>query len=259
MLALVRLGLRAPDDPRIVDTLKLIDATLRRETTTGPAWKRSTDDGYGETADGQPFDKSGIGRGWPLLAGERGHYELAAGRREAALDLLKTMARQTSACGMIPEQVWDAPDIPARQLYNGHPSGSGMPLAWAHAEFIKLLRSLHLGHVWDRVPQCEQRYQQQRRSASFQIWTPTQRRGWLIRGKDLRLDLFAPSVITWKAGRDEHKHETTDTGLGIHTVTLPTRELPAGACLRITTRLLHPGKDDHSQKKTDSFTVRVRS
>ena len=54
-LALVRFGLRKADDPRIVDTLKVIDATLKRETTTGTGWVRSSDDGYGEKKDGSPL------------------------------------------------------------------------------------------------------------------------------------------------------------------------------------------------------------
>jgi glucoamylase len=111
-LALVRFGLRRADDPRIVNTVRVIDATLKRETRTGPGWVRSTYDGYGEKDDGSPFKKTGIGRVWPLLAGERAHYEIAFGNWDFALELLRTISRQTSQAGMIPEQVWDADDIP---------------------------------------------------------------------------------------------------------------------------------------------------
>ena len=83
-LALVRFGLRDPHDPRIVNTVKVIDAKLRVRTETGPAWYRYNQDGYGEKADGSPFDVVGVGRPWPLLAGERAHYELAAGHPEVA-------------------------------------------------------------------------------------------------------------------------------------------------------------------------------
>ncbi|HZQ44377.1 MAG TPA: glycoside hydrolase family 15 protein [Acidobacteriaceae bacterium] len=256
-LTLVRLGLRAPDNPRITDTLKVIDATLRRETKTGSGWRRSTDDGYGEKADGRPYDTRGIGRCWPLLAGERGHYELAAGRKDVALDLLKTMARQTSQCGMIPEQVWDAEDIPERFLFNGHPSGSGMPLAWAHAEYIKLLRSLHEGAVWDCIPGVEQRYIHDRRSASFQIWTPEQRRGWISQGKDLRLDLTVPARVSWSAGKPSGTAETRDTELGLHCATLPTRELTAGAAIRVLIQLQSKTQDE--TQIPASFIVRVKA
>ncbi len=122
-LALVRFGMRAADDPRMQATAKVIDASLKREMTTGDGWTRSTDDGYGEHADGSPYDGTGIGHCWPLLAGERGHFALAAGDSETATELLKVMSRQTSACGMLPEQVWSAPDIAEHELYNGHPAG----------------------------------------------------------------------------------------------------------------------------------------
>jgi glucoamylase len=68
-LALVRFGLRAPDDPRIVNTVKVLDALLKVETPYGPIWHRYNHDGYGEHADGAPFDGTGIGRAWPLLVG----------------------------------------------------------------------------------------------------------------------------------------------------------------------------------------------
>ena len=79
-LALVRFGLRAADDPRILNTVKVIDALLKVNLPQGPCWYRYNGDGYGEHEDGSPFDGTGIGRPWPLLAGERAHYELAAGR-----------------------------------------------------------------------------------------------------------------------------------------------------------------------------------
>ena len=90
-LAFVRFGLRDADDPRIVGTIRAIDALLKVETPNGPCWKRYNEDGYGEHADGAPFDGTGIGRAWPLLTGERAHYELAAGRRQQAETLLHAM------------------------------------------------------------------------------------------------------------------------------------------------------------------------
>ena len=141
-LALVRYGLRAPDDPRILNTVRAIDALLRAETPFGPVWHRYNGDGYGEHEDGAPFDGTGVGRAWPLLTGERAHYELAAGHRARAEDLMRTMEAFANESGLLPEQIWDAPDIPARELFFGRPSGSAMPLVWAHAEYLKLRRSL---------------------------------------------------------------------------------------------------------------------
>lgn len=157
-LALVRFGLRAPDDPRIVNTVRVIDSLLKVKTPHGVSWHRYNRDGYGEHKDGSPFDGTGIGRAWPLLTGERAHYELAAGRKTEARRLAKAMEAFASEGGMIPEQIWDTADLPKRGLIFGKPSGSGMPLAWAHAEYLKLLRSLRDGKVFDLPAAPAQRY-----------------------------------------------------------------------------------------------------
>jgi glucoamylase len=75
-LALVRFGLRAPDDPKILNTLKVVDAQLKVDTPNGPYWHRYTHDGYGEHENGDPFDGTGIGRAWPLLTGKGGTMRL---------------------------------------------------------------------------------------------------------------------------------------------------------------------------------------
>ena len=150
-LALVRFGLRSPDDPRILNTIKAIDATLRVETPFGPCWRRFIGDAYGESKTGEPFQDraDGIGRPWPLLTGERGHYELAAGHRDEAIRLMHTMEAFANASGFLPEQIWDAADLPEKGLYANRPTGSAMPLVWAHAEYLKLRRSIQDGRVFD--------------------------------------------------------------------------------------------------------------
>ena len=79
------------------------------DTPSGPCWHRYNEDGYGEHDDGSAYDGTGRGRAWPLLTGERGHYELCAGRDP--LPYLEAMARMASPGGMLPEQVWDAAPI----------------------------------------------------------------------------------------------------------------------------------------------------
>ncbi len=82
----------------------------------------------------QSYDGTGIGRGWTLLTAERGHYELAAGR---SADLqIEAMERFANDGVMIPEQVWDADDLPGRGLRNGKGTGSATPRVWAHAEYL---------------------------------------------------------------------------------------------------------------------------
>jgi glucoamylase len=58
-----------------------------------------------------------------LLTGERAHYELAAGNRTHAEALLATLEGFASDGHLIPEQVWDALDIPERELFCGRPAG----------------------------------------------------------------------------------------------------------------------------------------
>ena len=229
-LALVRFGLRAPDDPRIVNTIKVIDALLRVGLPQGPCWYRYNGDGYGEHEDGSPFDGTGIGRAWPLLAGERAHYELAAGRRDSAEALLRVMEYSTEGSRLIPEQVWDAPEIPERELFTGKPSGSACPLVWAHAEYIKLRRSLRDGTIFDQPPQTVQRYVFEKRRCTIFTWRFNNKPRSIPCGKTLRLDLLSPAMVHWSfdAWQTAQDSNTWDTGLGVHVVDLPTEKLTVG-------------------------------
>jgi glucoamylase len=155
-LYLVRLGLRAATDPRIQDTLKIAEALLAVETPQGVSYRRYNEDGYGEHADGSPFDGSGIGRAWPLLTGERGHYELQLGRDP--LPYLETMMRMSGPSGLLPEQVWDGPALPALGLEPGKPTGGAMPLVWAHAEFLKLLYAREQGRSLELLDAVEKHF-----------------------------------------------------------------------------------------------------
>ncbi|GEM86642.1 glycoside hydrolase family 15 protein [Meiothermus granaticius] len=155
-LYLVRLGLRSPHDPRIRDTLRLVEAMLRVETPSGPFYHRYNHDGYGEHHDGRPFDGVGVGRAWPLLSGERGHYALLAG--EDPFPYLWAMAHTASLGGLLPEQVWDTAPIPERGLFPGRPTGSAMPLVWAHAEYLKLFLATQRGRPSEWLEAVAQRY-----------------------------------------------------------------------------------------------------
>jgi glucoamylase len=153
---LVRLGLRDAHDPRVRDTLKIVDRILRVETPSGALYHRYNEDGYGEHRDGRAFDGSGIGRAWPLLVGERGHLAMQAG--EDSLTYLQTMWKCASSGGLLPEQVWEGPPITSRGLLAGRPSGSAMPLLWSHAEFLKLLIAREQGRPIELLKCVEQRY-----------------------------------------------------------------------------------------------------
>jgi glucoamylase len=155
-LELVRYGIRRPDDPLMIDSLKVVDAILKRDLPQGPSWLRYNYDGYGQGPDGGPYHGTGQGRPWPLLTGERAHYELAAGRDVS--DLIKTYEAYATPGNMLPEQLWDEADRPDEHLKFGGPTGAACPLVWAHAEYLKLLRSAYDGQVFDRIEPVYQRY-----------------------------------------------------------------------------------------------------
>lgn len=230
-LALVRFGVRTPDDPRILSTIKVIDALLQVRLPQGPCWYRYNGDGYGEHEDGSPFDGTGIGRPWPLLAGERAHYEIAAGRPHVAEDLLRVMEFSTEGGRLIPEQVWDSADIPARELFTGKPTGSACPLVWAHSEYIKLRRSLRDGKVFDQPPQTVQRYLIEKRKSAYHEWRVNNKCRILPQGKKLRLVLPSPALVHWSFDhwRTTHDTNTADAKLRIHVADLPSDHLAAGS------------------------------
>jgi glucoamylase len=220
-LHLVRLGLRDAHDPLVLDTIKVVDSQLKVDTPAGPAWHRYTGDGYGEPADGSPFNGTGCGRAWPLLTGERGHYEVAAGRDP--LQYLEAMGAMTGRCGLIPEQVWDTGAIAELSLAPGKPSGSAMPLVWAHAEFIKLAASRALRRPFDRPEALWQRYRGRRPDPTHAIWTPRFGFSQIWAGQTLCLLLPRPARVHygfdgWQRVADI---DTDDSGLGLHAVKLP--------------------------------------
>ena len=231
-LALVRFGLRAPDDPRILNTLRAIDALLSVELPQGPCWYRYNGDGYGEHKDGSAFDGTGIGRAWPLLAGERAHYALAAGHRDEAEALLTVMENSpTGQSRLLPEQVWDVADIPSLELFRGKPTGSACPLVWAHSEYVKLRRSIRDNKIFDQPPQTVKRYLIDKHVRRIFGWRFNNKARSVPSNKTLRIVLLTPARVHWSVDswQTTHDTDTRDTGLGIYTLDLPTASLPVGA------------------------------
>jgi len=231
-LALVRFGLRAHDDPRILNTIRVIDALLRVQLPQGPCWYRYNGDGYGEHEDGSAFNGTGIGRPWPLLAGERAHYELAAGHPKEAEALLAMMEQcPYGHSRLLPEQVWDANDIPAPELFRGKPTGSACPLVWAHAEYVKLRRSLRDGKIFDQPPQTVQRYLIEKPARRVFGWRFNNKPRSIPRNKTLRIVLLNPGLVHWSVDgwKTAVDTETRHTGFGTYVLDLPTASLPPGA------------------------------
>jgi glucoamylase len=235
-LALVRFGLRAADDSRILSTVKVIDATLKVDTPRGPAWRRYQGDAYGEHADGEPFNGTGIGRAWPLLTGERAHYELAAGRTDVAEQLAGAMETIAGESGLLPEQIWDSADIPERELFVGRASGSAMPLVWAHAEYVKLRRSLFDREVFDRPPQTVHRYLEKQTTSNLITWRFNNKLRDMPAGRTLRVETLASGIVHWSVDgwRSVQDTETRDTTLGVHVADLGTKDLCHGDRVDLT-------------------------
>ncbi len=169
-LVLVRHGILAPDDPLVIDSLRVVDQELKVQTPPGISWRRYSHDGYGQREDGGPYVTHGIGRCWPLLTGERAHYELAAGRDPG--ELIEALEHFASGTGLLPEQIWDEGDIPEAHMRTGYATGSAAPLLWAHAEYIKVLRSVKDGVAFGQFKAVTDRYlRPNRRPAPPEFWS----------------------------------------------------------------------------------------
>lgn len=146
-LELVRLGVKRADDPTVRNTVTVVDQQLKEQGY----WHRFTQDGYGETKDGGPWNVPNpvrtYGRLWPLLSGERGEYELLLNQKANAAQRLKEIAATANSGLMLPEQVW-----------NGRGTTSATPLAWTHAQYVRLAWSLDRGAPVERPSVVADRY-----------------------------------------------------------------------------------------------------
>jgi glucoamylase len=233
-LQLVRFGLRRFDDPLIVGSVRLADALLKVDTPNGPCWHRYFDDGYGEHDDGSAFDGTGRGRAWPLLTGERAHYEIACGNDPRPL--MEAMARMASPGGMLPEQVWDAAPVANRGLRLGYATGSAMPLAWTHAEYLKLVASRSLGRAFDRPEAVWQRYHGVRPRPSRAMWCEHAAISEIPAGAKLVVVLPAAATVRFgfNGWRNVSNTATSPNTLGVHVATLDTSSLQVGQTVEFT-------------------------
>jgi glucoamylase len=162
----VRLGVLPADDPAVVNSLGVIDAQLGVPTQRGLYWHRASFDGYGEKRNGDQWEfglpddsRITLGRAWPLLNGERGEYQLAAGDPGAARHQIAAIARAAGPGAMLPEQVWDLqPPAGTDGFEPGTPTFSATPLAWTHAQYIRLAADVAAGSVLEQPGVVADRY-----------------------------------------------------------------------------------------------------
>ena len=221
-LELVRYGVRPANDPLIVDSLKVVDAVLKVVTPSGPCWRRYNHDGYGQRPDGGPYMGWGKGRAWPLLTGERGHYELAAGND--AREYIRAMEKFATKTGLLPEQIWDDGDIEEKHLHFGGPTGSATPLMWAHSEYIQLLRSVSDGKPFDMIPEVSRRYISDRSKCKrMEIWKPNYRLRRARKDSVLRVQTQSAFMLHWSndGWKTVNDTDSSSTSLGLEYADIP--------------------------------------
>jgi len=180
-LELVRLGELPATDPDVLRSLPVVDATIKKNTPSGPGWLRYNGDGYGDcfgpdpltdcNATGRPWAPTNHGTGhvWPVLTAERGAQALATGSPAFAGQLLAAIDAMSSGVGLVPEQDWDVPDVAASPFgtdptvasigfVNGKPAGSAAPLTWGAASQVRLTADLTAGQAIERPAQTVDRY-----------------------------------------------------------------------------------------------------
>jgi hypothetical protein len=176
-LEYARLGLLSASDADIIGSLPVVDATIKRSTASGDGFLRYNGDGYGDGfqdafgPDGHPWapGNKGTGHPWPVLAGERGQYEIDRGSVSAAIARLDSMRNMSSGVGLIGEQAWDHPDLAASPFgtdptiasigfRDGKPDGSASALTWSAGQFVRLTLDAAAGRVLDRPAYTFDRY-----------------------------------------------------------------------------------------------------
>ena len=244
-LHLVRFGIRKPDDAIVRDSIEVIDRVLKHELPQGPGWRRYNHDGYGQKDDGSAFDGTGVGRCWPILTGERGHYELAA--RRDSKPFIRSMEDFANEGGMLTEQLWDGPDLSHKgrthsgesgiHMKPGWPTGAAMPLCWSHAEYVALVRSRHDGVCFDRVDPAFERYVLNPAQSRYEIWTVRHPLRLAPPGKILRIIVAAEATIVWSTDnwiRRDESQTSYQPELNLWFADFPTAEWPQGSAFAFT-------------------------
>jgi glucoamylase len=182
------------------------------------------------------FRRHWHGGAWPLLTGERGHYELAAGNDP--LPFIKTMENFSNEGGMLPEQLWWMDDIPSLELFEGRPAGSAMPLCWAHAEYLSLVCSSKVRRCVARIEPVYQRYVVKKTGSNIEMWTFDYQSSRISFGKILRIVAGAPATLHWSfdGWQTTHDTELTDSGISCWFADLAAQTLPTGARILFTFR-----------------------
>ncbi|MCW2929642.1 MAG: Glucan 1,4-alpha-glucosidase, partial [Actinomycetia bacterium] len=179
-LELTRLGELPASSPLITNSVAVSASAIDVPTASGTGVLRYNGDGYGDceqpvyddcAATGEPWATSdeGTGHPWPVLSGENGEYQVLAGGSAAATSDLDFMLSSASGVGLVPEQVWNYPDVPASPygsdpstasigFTNGQADGSAAPLTWAQAQLLRLIADMAAGSLVEQSSIVAARY-----------------------------------------------------------------------------------------------------
>jgi glucoamylase len=179
-LELVRLGELPASDPLVANSLAVTGATIAAPTSSGTGILRYNGDGYGDCevavfddcqVNGQPWATTdeGTGHPWPVLSGENGEYQVLTHGTSALGADLDFMLNSASGVGLVPEQVWNYPDVPASPygadpatasigFTDGQPDGSAAPLTWAQAQLLRLISDMAAGRLLEQPSIVAARY-----------------------------------------------------------------------------------------------------
>jgi glucoamylase len=282
-LELVRLGVLPASDPDVQASLKVIDSTIEVTTPSGPGFYRygtngsGSEDGYGDCyapdptncpQTGQPWPTTDTGSGhlWPVLGGERGEYDVAAGNRAGASTLLTAMRSMTSGQGLEPEQVWEDPHVDATQppvspttdsigFDPGRPAGSASPLTWAQSQYARLALAISTGRDLETPRIVTRRYVTHGIPGSLPLSvdapvfngstvtvTGTTTAGATVVAEALSSFGGAPSIASTTAGPGKDWSLSLPVGFGSTTITVTaTLGRSTGYAQRIVTNVALPG------------------
>jgi glucoamylase len=144
--------------------------------------------------------------------------------------LIKTIENFASEGGMLPEQIWDEPDKGG--LIFGEPAGAAMPLVWAHAEYVKLLRSVTDGKVFDRIPIVAERYAENgKRESQIEVFKLRRKINSIPVGKTLRITAHDRFKVLWTANgwKTNQTMESSTVGFAGSFADIPTTPEQTGA------------------------------
>lgn len=192
-------------------------------------------------------------RPWPLLIGERAHYELAKGDSNRVDELIAAMAAYAGEVGIISEQIWDADDLPDKRLFRGQPTGSASPLLWAHSEYLKLLRSIRDQKVFDLPPQAD-RYQGVRPSFQRTLWRIEHAVETLPAGSALRIEVPQNVTVNWCINGGEYQSLDNATQFfGLRVADLAIESLVEGDRITLTVSC----RDSDGVTQTNTYHIKV--